>query len=269
VKLDAKDARFRARLGAAYVDHGEFQKGETELRQARLSDPNSGEALFYLARALAGEGKLADAIDNMRKAVELQPDNPEYLYNLGLLYERAQQVQDAVESFRKSVARDPSNVDAYEHLGQNLVIQNRYGEAVKAFNTGAELDPKRARLLTEVADAQQQGGDLDGAIASFEKSLAQDRSQPGVWSKLGIAYKDKGCNGCKNKAIEALISADKVDPKDWVAHRELGYLYKDDGKRQKAIEHFKKYLVLRPDAPDVETVRDEVYYLQEETRRSP
>jgi len=54
-----------------------------------------------------------------------------------------------------------------------------------------------------------------------------------------------------------------------VAHRELGYLYKDDGKRQQAIEHFKKYLVLRPDAPDIETVRDEVYYLQEETRRSP
>ena len=68
---------------------------------------------------------------------------------------------------------------------------------------------------------------------------------------------------------KALLSAEKVDAKDWVAHRELGYLYKDDGKRQQAIEHFKKYLVLRPDAPDIETVRDEVYYLQEETRRSP
>ncbi|TMB35110.1 MAG: tetratricopeptide repeat protein [Deltaproteobacteria bacterium] len=269
VKLDGKDARFRARLGAAYVDQGEFQKGETELRQARLSDPSSGEALFYLARALAGEGKLADAIDTMRKAVELYPDNAEYLYNQGLLYERAQQVQDAVESFRKSVARDATNPDAFEHLGQNLLIENRFGEAVKAFNTGAALDPKRARLLAEVADAQQQAGDLDGAIASFQRSLAQDPSQPGVWSKLGIAYKAKDCNGCKNKAIEALLSAEKVDAKDWVAHRELGYLYKDDGKRQQAIEHFKKYLVLRPDAPDIETVRDEVYYLQEETRRSP
>ena len=205
----------------------------------------------------------------MRKAVELQPDNAEYLYNLGLLFERSQQVQDAVESFRKSIARDSRNVDAYEHLGQNLVIENRYGEAVKAFTAGAQLDPKRARLVTEVADAQQQAGDLDGAIASFQKSLAQDPAQPGVWSKLGIAYKDKGCSSCKNKAIEALISAEKVDPKDWVAHRELGYLYKDDGKRQPAIEHFRKYLVLRPDAPDVETVRDEVYYLQEESRRSP
>ena len=91
------------------------------------------------------------------------------------------------------------------------------------------LDPKRARLLTEVADAQQQAGDLDGAIASFQRSLAQDPSQPGVWSKLGIAYKAKDCNGCKNKAIEALLSAEKVDAKDWVAHRELGYLYASQG----------------------------------------
>jgi predicted Zn finger-like uncharacterized protein len=269
VQLDAKDARFHARLGAAYFDQGEFKKGEAELRQARLSDPSNGEALFYLARTLAGEGKLADAIDTMRKAVELYPENAEYLYNQGLLFEQAQQVQAAVESFRKSVAQDAKNVDAFEHLGQNLVIENRFSEAVKAFNTGAELDPKRSRLLTEVADAQQQSGDLDGAIASFQRSLAQDPSQPGVWSKLGIAYKSKDCNGCKNKAIEALLSAEKVDGKDWVAHRELGYLYKDDGKRQQAIDHFKKYLVLRPDAPDIETVRDEVYYLQEETRRSP
>ncbi|MFL5444447.1 MAG: tetratricopeptide repeat protein [Myxococcales bacterium] len=269
VQLNDKDARFRSRLGAAYVDHGDFQKGENELRQARLSDPSNGEAVFYLARALAGEGKLAEALDNMQKAVEVSPENSEYVYNLGLLYERAQQIQNAVESFRKTIAIDSKDVDAYEHLGRNLVIENRFLEAVKAFQAGVTLDPKRSRLLSEAADAQQQAGDLDGAIASYQRSLAQDPSQPGVWSKLAIAYKDKGCAGCKNKAIEALLSAEKVDAKDWVAHRELGYLYKDDGKRQPAIEQFRKYLVLRPDAPDVETIRDEVYYLQEESRRSP
>jgi tetratricopeptide (TPR) repeat protein len=269
VQLDPKDGRFRSRLGAVYVEHGEFQKAETELQQAHLADPNSGEALFFLARALAGQSKLSDAIDSMRKAVEIDPDNAEYLYNLGLLYERGQRVQDAVDNFRKSIARDPKGVDAYEHLGQNLVIENRYGDAVGAFTKGAELDPKRARLWSEVADAQQQSGDLAGAIGSFQKSLAQDPSQPGVWSKLGIAYKDQGCNGCKAKAVEALLRAETVDPKDWVAHYELGYLYKDDEKRKDAIAQFQKYLVLRPDAPDAETVRDDIYYLREESRRKP
>ena len=269
VQLDSKDHRFHSRLGALLVERREYEKAEAELRQARLGNDRYGETWFNLARALAGQGKLGEAIDTMRRAVELEPGNPEYLYFQGLIYEQGQQVQDAVESFQKSIAKSPRNADAYEHLGQNLNVQNRFLEAVTAFKKAAQVDPSRARLWAQIADSQQQAGDLDGAIASYQKSLAQDPNQPGVWSRLGIAYKDRGCSGCKNRAIEALKRAEVVDPKDWVAHHELGYLYKDDGRRAEAIAQFRKYLNLRPDAGDVETVKDDIYYLQEQSRRAP
>ena len=269
VQLDSKDHRFRARLGTLLVERKEYEKAEVELRQARLGNDRYGETWFNLARALAGQGKLGEAIDTMRRAVEIEPDNAEYLYWQGLIYEQGQQIQDAVESFEKSIARNPKNADAYEHLGQNLNVQNRFLEAVTAFKKATGLDPSRARLWAQIADSQQQAGDLDGAIASYQKSLAQDSNQPGVWSRLGIAYKDRGCTGCKNRAIEALKRAELVDPKDWVAHHELGYLYKDDGRRAEAIAQFRKYLNLRPDAGDIETVKDDIYFLQEESRRTP
>ena len=269
VQLDSKDHRFRSRLGALLVERKEYEKAEVELRQARLGNDRYGETWFYLARALTGQGRLSEAIDTIRRAVELEPDSAEYLYVQGLIYEQGQQIQDAVESFQKSIAKKPRNADAYEHLGQNLNVQNRFLEAVTAFKKAAELDPSRARLWAQIADSQQQAGDLEGAIASYQKSLAQDPNQPGVWSRLGIAYKDRGCTGCKNRAIEALKHAEAVDPKDWVAHHELGYLYKDDGRRAEAIAQFRKYLNLRPDAGDVETVKDDIYYLQEESRRAP
>jgi tetratricopeptide (TPR) repeat protein len=269
VQLDSKDYRFRSRLGALLVERREYEKAEVELRQARLGNDRYGETWFYLARALAGQGKLGEAMDTMRRAVELEPGSAEYLYYQGLVYEQGQQVQDAVESFQKSLAKSARNADAYEHLGQNLNVQNRFLEAVTAFKKAAELDPSRARLWAQIAESQQQAGDLDGAIASYQKSLAQDPNQPGVWSRLGIAYKDRGCVGCKNRAIEALKHAELVDPKDWVAHHELGYLYKDDGRRVEAIAQFRKYLNLRPDAGDAETVKDDIYYLQEQSRRTP
>ena len=269
VQLDPKDYRFRSRLGALLVERREFDKGETELQKARLGNDRYGEAWFYLARAQAGQGKLGEAMDTIRRAVELEPDNAEFLYFQGLIFEQGQQVQDAVESFRKSIAKNPRNPDAYEHLGQNLNVQNRFVEAVNAFKKATELEASRARLWAQIADSQQQAGDLDAAIASYQKSLAQDPNQPGVWSRLGIAYKDRGCTGCKSRAIEALKRAEIVDPKDWVAHHELGYLYKDDGRRAEAIAQFRKYLSLRPDAGDVDTVKDDIYYLQEESRRTP
>jgi tetratricopeptide (TPR) repeat protein len=100
-------------------------------------------------------------------------------------------------------------------------------------------------------------------------ALSQDANLTGVWTKLGIAYKDQDCKGCRSKALDALKRAARVDPADATAHHELGYMYKDDGKRREAIAEFKRYLELRPDAGDISSVQDDIYFLTEETRRAP
>src|SRR5882672_8621308 len=127
----------------------------------------------------------------------------------------------------------------------------------------------RARIWAEVGDAQQQAGDIEGAIRDFQRALSMDASLPSVWTKLGIAYKDRDCKGCRTKAVDALQRATRVDPGDALAHHELGYMFKDDGRRREAIAEFRKYLDLRPDAGDASSVRDDIYYLQEESRRIP
>ena len=269
VKLDSKDARFRARLGALLVERGQFEEAEGQLRQAVLMNDRYGEAQFFLARALAGRKNLSEAVDTMKKAIEAEPDSSDYSYHLGLIFEQGQQVQDAVDAFQKAIDKNGKNVDALEHLGLNLMVENRFNEAVAALKKGADIDPKRARLWAEVGDAEQQAGSLDGAIRDFQKALAMDATLSGAWTKLGVAYKDKDCKDCRVKAMDALKRAAHADPTDATAHHELGYMYKDDGKRREAIAEFKRYLELRPDAGDMSTVQDDIYYLQEEQRRAP
>lgn len=269
VALDGKDARFRARLGALLVERGELAPAEEELRKATLSSDTLSEGWFFLGRARAGLKRLPEAIDTLKKAVELEPDNAEYLYHLGLVYESGQQVQNAVDAFTKSVAKAPRNPDAQEHLGVNLMVQNRYEEAADAFKQAAQAAPNRARLWALLGDAQQQGGQLDAAIGNLSRAVKQDPNLGGAWSRLGVAYKDKACSTCKTHAIEALRRATQVDPKDATAWHELGYLYKDDSRRADSIAAFRKYLELRPESTDSETVKDEIYYLQEESRRAP
>jgi predicted Zn finger-like uncharacterized protein len=269
VQLDGKEARFHARLGALLVERGEFAKAEEQLKLATLSNEKLSEGWYFLARAQAGEKKLAEALDTMRRALEIEPENAEYLYHLGIIYEGGQQVQAAADAFNKSIAKNPKSPAAYEHLGHNLMIANRYTEAVEAFKRAAELDPGRARLWALVGESMQQAGDVDGAIANFTRSVRQDSALPGVWTKLGVAYKDKGCIGCRTKAIDSLKRATQLDPKDDVAWYEIGYLYKDDGRRPESIAAFRKYLELKPHSVENETVKDEIYYLQEESRRQP
>jgi tetratricopeptide (TPR) repeat protein len=149
------------------------------------------------------------------------------------------------------------------------MVENRFAEAVKAFSKASEMEARRARIWAELADAQQQAGDLEGAIRNFQRALTLDSSVPSVWRKLGIAYKDKDCHGCRTKAVDALQRATRVNPADAVAHYELGYMFKDDGRRKEAIAEFRRYLDLRPDAGDASSVQDDIYYLQEESRRVP
>jgi tetratricopeptide (TPR) repeat protein len=269
VKLDGKDSRFRSRLGALLVERGELDEAQQQLQQATLMDPRNTEAHYFLGRAYAGKKKLTEALNSELKAVELDPENPEYLYWLGLVYEMGQQVQDAIDAMTKSLAKNPKNADAQEHLGMNLMVENRFADAVAAFKKAAEIDPKRARLWGEVGDAEQQSGDTDGAIRDFQRALAQDGKLAGIWTRLGVAYKDKDCKGCRTRAEDALQRAIQVDPKDASAHHELGYMYKDDGKRKEAVVEFQRYLELRPDAGDAASVQDDIYYLKEESRRAP
>lgn len=269
VSLDGKEARYRARLGALLVERGAFAPAEEELRKATLSGDTLSEGWFFLGRARAGLKRLPEAVDTLKKAVELEPDNAEYLYHLGLVYETGQQVQNAVDAFSKSVAKAPRNPDAQEHLGINLMVQNRYEEAADAFKQAAQMAPTRARIWALLGDAQQQGGQIDAAIGNLSRAVKQDPNLGGAWSRLGVAYKDKACSTCKTHAIEALRRATQVNPKDATAWHELGYLYKDDSRRADSIAAFRKYLELRPESTDAETVKDEIYYLQEESRRAP
>jgi predicted Zn finger-like uncharacterized protein len=269
VKLDPKDPRYRTRLGGILVERGDLEEAEQQLRQAVLMDDRHAEALYFLARALSGRNNLGEASDLIKKAVEIEPDNPDFLYHQGLVYEKGLQVRNAIDSYTRSIDKGGRTADAYEHLGLNLMVENRFVEAVTAFKKASELDPKRARLWALVGDAEQQSGDVDGAIRDFQRALAQNPNLPTVWTKLGIAYKDKDCKGCRTKAVAALQRAITVDPGDAVAHHELGYMFKDDGRRREAIAEFRRYLDLRPDAGDISNVQDDIYYLQEESRRTP
>ena len=269
VKLDSKDPRYRTRLGGILVERGDLEAAELQLREAVAMNDRHAEALYFLARALAGRKKLGEAMDVMKKAVEIEPDNPEFHYHLGLIFEKGLQVRDAIETFTRAIDKGSRNADTYEHLGVNLMVENRFPEAVKSFRKAVELDPKRARLWALVGDAEQQSGDVDSAIRDFQRALAQDPNLPAVWTKLGIAYKDKDCRGCRTKAVDALQRATRVDPGDALAHHQLGYIFKDDGRRKEAVAEFRRYLDLRPDAGDAPNVQDDIYYLQEESRRTP
>src|SRR6478736_6081310 len=66
-------------------------------------------------------------------------------------------------------------------------------------------------------------------------------------------------------AIEAFEQALEANPRSGAAHLELGVLFaKNDSDPATAIYHYEKYLKLRPDAENAETIRGHIFRLKQE-----
>jgi tetratricopeptide (TPR) repeat protein len=268
-KLSPNDFRIRARLGAVLFELDDLLGAEKELQQASLLGERWAETYFFLGRTFAGQKKLPEAIEQLKRAIEIEPNAAESHYQLGLVFERTAQIGDAIKAFTAASEHDPRMAVAQEHIARNYLLQNVYDDAIAHYAAAVKLDPQRTELLVQQADAEHQAGRMDDAIAHYKKALQENPGLPGAWSRLGVAYKDKACGDCRRQAVQAFLRAEQADPKDANARRELGYLYKEDGRRAESIAKLKKYVELRPDAPDAEQVKDDIYYLSEEKKRSP
>lgn len=103
-------------------------------------------------------------------------------------------------------------------------------------------------------------GDFDGAIASYKKAIKLDPEFADAYYGIGTCYLTM-----KNfkKAFENFEEALFIDPAHADAHYGMGVVYPIVKKEPvKAIEHFKEYLRLRPNAPDREKVEDWIDQLE-------
>jgi Flp pilus assembly protein TadD len=71
---------------------------------------NSGDtgARFQLARMLAEQGNLQDAMVEYHNLLRLEPNNATSHYNLGLILEQKGDLQGALEKYRRGAELDPN-----------------------------------------------------------------------------------------------------------------------------------------------------------------
>jgi tetratricopeptide (TPR) repeat protein len=86
-------------LGYLLVRLLEFKEAEKALRESLKYDPKFATAHYHLARALDGDGRDSEAIDEYRVAISIDPTAVEALYSLGLLYRRHGRTAEADAAF--------------------------------------------------------------------------------------------------------------------------------------------------------------------------
>jgi Tfp pilus assembly protein PilF len=94
------------------------------------------------------------------------------------------------------------------------------------------------------AEMYFRAGQLDEALADFDKAIAVIPSFYTIYNKLGVAY---GKDDSFDKAIECFNKALAINPNDGESYYYRGYTYSFINQNDRALEDYRKAVELNPD----------------------
>ena len=272
-----KSFEIRELLGMAYASVPEGEKAIEQLKIAVQINPDSGEARTNLGATLLRFGKPELAGEQFRKARELQPANYDANHNLGEFYVQSGKVADALPLLKEAYRLNP---DAYDNaydlamaefmtgklddarasihallqkknsgelhnlLGQIDEKDGKFVDAANDYEAAAHLDPSDDNMFAWGSEMLLHRT-YEPAIAIFQKASEMYPKSPRILIGLGLALYSRGIY---DKAVQALIAASDLSPKDSRCYLFLSKAYNSSPlQADEVVDRFKRYADLRPD----------------------
>lgn len=230
--------------------------------QANLSpegaSANLGEA-YYEA------GRIAEAVEILNQTVADDPENAEAVALLGKALEKAdaRTAATSVQTLQQAIYANPENTSLIMLLAKVQARSGNSADATKFVNDTvaklAEKDKNAAAVLqVSLGDMYNEAGKADEAAAAYRKSLtiagidqnnlATDNDRDfaiAVFDKIIRAYKNA------NRFTEAKSAIDNarlvLGEEDSFSDRQMVALYRENGKKQEALQALKMARIRFPD----------------------
>jgi len=178
------------------------------------------------------------------------------LYEQGVGYLERYDVEDldrAIEMFNKALAKDPEYALAYAGLGHAYATKYSLtkdpqwiAEATRNAGRAVELNAGLVPVHVTLARVYQQTGQLDKALAEYQRAVDADPTAIEAANQIGKVYKQQGKY---QKAEEAYKNVISRRPEYWAGYAGLGELYYRSGQFAPAARQFQSVIDLLPDNP--------------------
>ncbi|MDP9104890.1 MAG: winged helix-turn-helix domain-containing protein [Candidatus Eremiobacteraeota bacterium] len=153
--LDPSSAEAHATLGFLALDRDDATVARVELQRAIALDPAYAPARAWYGIALIADGRASEGVRQLRTAADL----------------------------------DPLAVTATAWLASHAYASRRFGAAITYARQALELAPQRTDALMTLGVAYEARGDIDHAVAAFERYGAVDAYyRPEAAALLARAY---------------------------------------------------------------------------------
>lgn len=170
---------------------------------------------------------------------------------------------DADKWLTKMLEWAPTDSDGWYNLGRTKYNENRFAEAISAFQQCLRFDPKNVKAEDNLGLSFAGLGRNEEAAAAYQQAITwQDESltkNPRPYMDLGSLLIDE--NRSKD-AVNLLLRAIEIDPRDSKAHELLGKAYTRLEEFPKAQGELEKAIELSPRTPNLHCMLAPVYRKQ-------
>jgi tetratricopeptide (TPR) repeat protein len=169
------------------------------------------------------------------------PINNYTLFADELLREKCVALQ--IDAMQDNLHSLPDKSIVYNRLGNAYDILGEIDQAIASYQKAIEDNPHPEGVYYNLGMAFRKKGDLDRAIAYYKKALDLKPDYAEARNNLGYAYLKKGF---VEMAIEELTDALSIDPNLPEAYNNLGNAYVKKGELEKAIAEYEQAIAVNP-----------------------
>ena len=178
----------------------------------------------------------SEAFDYMLKQEQVDLLVEQYLQN---------RLEEVISSAEKLAAQNPQESILFNILGLAEEGLRQFSASISHYKTAIMITPDYSDAHYNLGNVLHEVGDLDAAIASYQRALEIDRDCD-TFLNLGNAFREKGD---LPSAIDNYNRALQINPEYVEAYNNLGDALKEQGKYMAAIANFKHGLKLAPEHP--------------------
>jgi predicted O-linked N-acetylglucosamine transferase (SPINDLY family) len=184
VNENPQDAGWRTVLGAVLVEMKQLGEGERVLRDALQIEPDAPEALFNLAVALRGQGRIEEQVASLERIPGAWPGAPRVAQDLaqaGLSLVMSGRHEGAVRAYSALLELQPGARAASYNLALALMALGRNDEAALTLAKAIGAGHRDAEMLAMLVNAKGLACDwrhMDAAVEELRRLAAEPGKRP-------------------------------------------------------------------------------------------
>ncbi|HEX3019339.1 MAG TPA: tetratricopeptide repeat protein [Chitinispirillaceae bacterium] len=250
--------------GQQLLERGAYSEAVSAFRQVTSREPSNFEAQYNLGYAYLGWGRYSNAVEEFKKAMRIQNRNSALWGNLAIAYEQLGRSQDAINALYQAVQIDPQNITARMNLATSYANANHYKEAIAQYKQVISIEGVHEEALVNISKCLIAVGNYQEAKNYLKQASVANPNNGSAHWELGNIYwkKEKDID----KGISEYKLAVSVEPENDELYDNLALALEEKGKKDEALEVWKKCMAYCSDALRKEKIQDRIDRLQYGTK---